>query len=269
MELSMFLLPILGIFVGVMVTFIGGGGGAVYIPLLMFFLGCTLREAVPISLATMVITSFVGSISHYRHGNVQLKGAAIAVLGALIGTGLGTYISTISPESILERAFGVLMLIMIFPMYLEIKDKKRKALSKEFPHVACVLDNLFEHGYFLAIMIFIIGLVSGTFTGIFGVSGVATLIVGFYLIKVRPKIIVGTSVFILFFKALSGLLWHLPTADINWEVVILLGLGTSIGGFLGPGLLSKIHHEKAENMLDIVFICIIAGLGILFLVKPV
>ena len=65
MELSLFLLPILGIFVGFLVTFIGGGGGAIYIPLLMFGLGFTFKEAVPISLATMIFTSFFNAVTSF------------------------------------------------------------------------------------------------------------------------------------------------------------------------------------------------------------
>lgn len=268
-DLSLLLLPILGVFVGFLVTFIGGGGGAIYIPLLMFGLGFTFKEAVPISLATMIFTSLFGSISHYREGNVHLKGGMLAVAGAILGTGFGTFISVIAPELILQRAFGVLMLIMIYPMYLEVKGRKEELTAEEISEEIHILDNPFQHGSFVTIMIFLIGFASGTSAGLFGVSGVVSLIVGFYLIGIKPKVIVGTSIFILFFKALSGLLWHLSYSGVNWTIVILLGIGTSTGGLLGPVILSRIHHEKAENMLEIIFIGIIATLGIIFLFNPV
>lgn len=269
MDISQLLLPILGVFVGFLVTFIGGGGGAIYIPLLVFGFGLTLKEAVPISLATMIFTSFFGSISHYKQGHIHLRGGALAVAGALIGTGIGTYISTLAPEWILQRAFGVLMFIMIYPMYLEIKGRKQRETSKELTEDIHILDHPFQHGLFMAIMIFLIGMVSGTSAGLFGVSGVVTLIVGFYLIGIKPKVIVGTSIFILFFKALSGFLWHMKLAHVNWTIVLLLALGTSTGGFFGPWVLAKLHSEKAENFLEKVFIAIIAVLGFLFLFKPI
>ena len=266
---ALFLLPFLGIFVGFLVTFIGGGGGAIYIPLLVFGFGMTMKQAVPLSLATMIFTSFFGSISHYKQGHIHWRGGILAVCGALIGTGLGAYISTIASELVLRRAFGILMFIMIYPMYLEIKGRKQRETSKELIEDIHILDHPFQHGWFITIMIFLIGMASGTAAGLFGVSGVVTLIVGFYLIGVKPKVIVGTSIFILFFKALSGFLWHLSLAHINWTIVLLLALGTSIGSFFGPFVLSKIHHEKAENMLEKIFIVIIAVLGFLFLFKPI
>ena len=152
----------------------------------------------------MIFTSLFGSISHIKHKNVHWKGGLLAVAGALIGTGLGTHISTIAPELILTRAFGILMFIMVYPMWIEMSSKHEKLDDEEMSRNIHILANPFSHGWFITIMIFLIGLGSGTAAGLFGVSGVVTLIVGFYLIGVKAKVIVGTSIFILFFKALSG-----------------------------------------------------------------
>lgn len=267
MDWMIYLLPIIGFFTGFLVTFMGGGGGAVYIPLLVLVFGLHFKDAVPISLATMIFTSFSGSISHYRQGNVHLRGGILASVAAVIGTGLGTYISTIAPEALLQKAFGLLLLVMIYPMWLEIKGRREKISERELEEEIHILEHPFDHGKFITFMIFFTGLTSGTSAGLFGVSGVVTLIVGFYLIGVKAKVIVGTSIFILFFKALSGFLWHIAFSGVNWMIVILLALGTSTGGFIGPIILSGMHHEKAENMLEWIFIGIIAVLGIIFLTR--
>ena len=191
----------------------------------------------------------------------------MASIASILGTGFGTYISTIAPETILQRAFGLLLLAMIYPMWLEIRGRKEKLDREELEKEIHILEHPFDHGRFIASMIFLTGFASGVSAGLFGVSGVVTLIVGFYLIGVKAKVIVGTSIFILFFKALSGFLWHIAFSDINWTIVILLSLGTAIGGFIGPIVLERMHHEKAENMLEWVFIGIIAVLAIIFLTR--
>ena len=152
-------------------------------------------------------------------------------------------------------------------MLLEMRARKERSTREEISQEVHILDHPFSHGLPTVFAIFSIGLCSGVMSGLFGVSGVVTLVVGFYLIKIKPKIIVGTSIFILFFKALSGFLWHLPTAEINWEIVLFLALGTSVGGMLGPKILTKFKHEKVESALEKIFIVIIIALGILFLVK--
>lgn len=166
------------------------------------------------------------------------------------------------------------MLILTYPMYLEMRsiesidgEESEKKTLREIN----ILEHPFSHGFFITTMIFIIGLFSGISAGLFGVSGVVSLIVGFYLIKIKPKIIVGTSVFILFFKALSGFLWHIPLMEVNlrWDIILLLGLGTSTGGLLGPWLLSIVHHKRAEQILEIIFVVIVAGIGFVFLFKPI
>jgi uncharacterized membrane protein YfcA len=265
--MPLYLLPVLGVFVGAFVTFIGGGGGAIYIPLLVFLLGLTFKEAVPVSLATMIFTSFFGSISHYRQGHVHLRGGLLSAAGAIIGTGIGTYISTVAPELGLRKAFGILMLATIYPMYIEMRARQQAEPAEEIAREVDLLEHPVRHGARVTAMILLIGVVSGTSAGLFGVSGVVTLIVGFYLIGIAPTVIVGTSIFILLFKAVSGLLWHLAAGPVDWAIVLWLGAGTSIGGFLGPEILARMHSEKAENLLEGVFLVIVALLGIVFLVK--
>ena len=266
--MPLYVLPVIGIFVGAFVTFIGGGGGAIYIPLLVFLCGLSFKEAVPVSLATMIFTSFFGSISHYRQGHVHLKGGLLTAAGAVFGTGIGTYISTVAPELVLRKAFGVLMLLMIFPMYMEIQARRKAEPAEEIARDVDLLEHPFRHGLPKAVGIVLIGLVSGTAAGVFGVSGVVTLIVGFYLIGITPTIIVGTSIFILLFKAASGLLWHMATGPVYWPAALWLGLGTSIGGFLGPEILARMHSKTAENVLETIFLVIVVALGILFLTRP-
>jgi len=262
-------LVVVGIFIGLMVTLIGGGGGALKIPILVFGFGLTLKQSAPISLISMIFTSFFGSVSHIRHKNVHFQGGLLAVTGTLIGTGVGVFIHGLINELVLARSFGILMFLMIYPMWVKMRSKHEKLNSQEICREVCILQHPFRYGWFITAMIFFIGLISGISAGLFGVSGVVTLIVGFYLIGIKPKVIVGTSIFILLFKSLSGLFWYAMSTSLSWDIIIALGVGNSIGALLGPGLLAKFDTEKVEFYLERAFIGIIILLGILFLFKKV
>jgi len=66
-----YLLPFIGFLIGLLVTLIGGGGGIFYVLLLTIFYKVDMPTAVSTSLATIIPTTFVASISHHRSGNLR------------------------------------------------------------------------------------------------------------------------------------------------------------------------------------------------------
>lgn len=63
-------LPVLliGFAVGCFSSFFGVGGGIIAVPLLVFFLGCTMQQAVGNSSALMVVSALTGTASYVAHG---------------------------------------------------------------------------------------------------------------------------------------------------------------------------------------------------------
>jgi hypothetical protein len=67
------LLPAVGFLVGFLVSLVGGSGGVFYVPLLILGFGVDPRIAVTTSLATMVPTAIIGSLSHREFGNLNVR----------------------------------------------------------------------------------------------------------------------------------------------------------------------------------------------------
>jgi uncharacterized membrane protein YfcA len=65
-------LPLIGLAIGLLVTIFGGGGGFFYVPILILLFHVPTQLAVATSLAATIPTVIVGSIEHYRKGNINL-----------------------------------------------------------------------------------------------------------------------------------------------------------------------------------------------------
>ena len=112
--------PIIGIglVAGVVSSMFGVGGGIILVPLLIFLLNFDIHEAVGTSLLIIIPTVLVGASVHYRLGNVNLVVALFVIVGGVIGAWIGAHIAEMTQSVYLEKAFGLLLLIISLNMIL-------------------------------------------------------------------------------------------------------------------------------------------------------
>jgi hypothetical protein len=103
-----------GLVIGVLSGLTGVGGGVFIVPTLVLGFGLVQRVAQGTSLVAILPTAAVGAITHYRHGNVDVRAAGwIAVAGvpaALIGAGLALWL----PVRVLAGLFGLFLIYAAF-----------------------------------------------------------------------------------------------------------------------------------------------------------
>lgn len=252
----LWLLPI-GAVIGLLVTVFGGGGGFFYVPILTLLFHVPTQLAAATSLAATIPTVIVGSIEHYRNGNVDVRVGVIFGVAGLIGAFLGAYISTLVSSDLLRKLFGAYALALTVPMVLTSKNrlKQSKDAAREkrpFTASKAVLSSLF-------------GLLSGVMAGLFGTSGTASIVAGLYILGLPVTVVVGTSVVVVLFNAVSGLAGHLLVGQLNLALLLFLGVGSAIGGFFGPKILAKINVQTLEKVYGILFIALVIVLGVIML----
>ena len=101
------LLPLIGFIIGLAGTMLGGGGGFFFLPILTLLLGVPPHIAVATSLAATIPIGFVGSIEHYRKGNVDTKTGLLFAVAGIVGAFAGTGMSKMLTGRQLKVAFGV------------------------------------------------------------------------------------------------------------------------------------------------------------------
>ncbi|MFH1222138.1 MAG: sulfite exporter TauE/SafE family protein [Candidatus Micrarchaeota archaeon] len=98
--------------------FLGIGGGALLVPLLMKVRRIPLKKAVPTSLAMIAIYAIPGALTHYFMGNIDLAVVAVLVVGCIIGANVGARMATKIDEKkhrqLLATLLVLLGLILIF-----------------------------------------------------------------------------------------------------------------------------------------------------------
>jgi uncharacterized membrane protein YfcA len=102
----------IGVAAGVLGGLLGLGGGVLFVPGLVIFLGLSQHQAEATSLMAIVPVALVGAIAQDRQGNVcrpdALRMGVVSILGAATGVALANVLS----GAVLRIAFALLMLLI-------------------------------------------------------------------------------------------------------------------------------------------------------------
>jgi uncharacterized membrane protein YfcA len=102
----------IGLAAGVLAGLLGLGGGVLFVPGLVIFLGLSQHQAEATSLLAIVPVALVGALAQDRQGNVcrpdALRMGVISIVGAAAGVALANVLS----GAVLRTAFALLILLI-------------------------------------------------------------------------------------------------------------------------------------------------------------
>lgn len=102
----------IGFAAGVVAGMLGVGGGVLFVPALVIFVGLGQVEAEATSLLAIVPVAAVGAWRQHGYGNVRPKDGLVLGLLAIPGAALGVLIVNAVPERAVEVGFAALMLLV-------------------------------------------------------------------------------------------------------------------------------------------------------------
>lgn len=252
-------LPLFGFIVGLFGALIGGGGGFFFLPLLIIFFDVPAQVAVPTSLAATIPICLAGSIGHYRKNNLDIRTGLIFMSAGIFGAMSGATVTSLVTPTQLRIAFGVysiaLALQMLANQYLERKAKKEGEELRKFSKKEKTFKGV-VYGFF-----------SGIVTGTFGTSGIAPVMAGMFALRMPLRLVIGTSLMVIFGNTLSALGAHFVVGQIDLTLVYLLTIGTVVGALVGPHVLSGVSVEKAEAPVRRWYALGMAAFGLLMIVS--
>jgi 6-phospho-3-hexuloisomerase len=116
---STILYILIGATAGVLSGVLGIGGGIILVPALVLLIGLTQHEAQG---TTMILLTapfgLLAALTYYQSGYVDLKIAAILGVGFFFGAFIGAKIAINVPNVVLEKVFGVVLLLVALKMLL-------------------------------------------------------------------------------------------------------------------------------------------------------
>ena len=252
------LLPVIGFIIGMFGTMLGGGGGFFFLPLLTLVIGVPPHVAVATSLAATLPICVVGSLGHYRKGNVDVKAGAIFIVAGVIGAFSGAGITSLLTAKQLKVSFGVYAILIALNLIYTTWKKKREeagAQASEGSKTGKVGKGSFY------------GLSAGLIAGTFGTSGTAPVIAGLFALRLPLKLVIGTSLLVVLVNTLFAVSAHFIVGEFDLTVVWLLSSGSVIGALLGTRLISKANVEKKENKVRYIYALVMIGIGVLMMLS--
>jgi hypothetical protein len=111
-----------GLAAGMLSGLVGVGGGVLFVPGLVLFLGVSQLEAVATSLLAIVLVAAVGAWRQSGYGNLRLREGLLIGLLAPIGVLAGTVAANAVGERALELSFAAFQLFFAFRLTRRILD---------------------------------------------------------------------------------------------------------------------------------------------------
>lgn len=229
----------LGVTVGFLLGFFGGGGSLLAVPALVWGVGLAPQVSIAVSLAVVAPAAALGGATHARAGNVALRTAALFGAPAIAASYLAALLGRHIPDRPLLAGFSLLAAAAAVRMFL--RPPVASDLPPNTPRAMAA------------------GAVVGSITGLFGVGGgfiaVPALLLG---LKLPMSKAVGTSLVVVAATAIAGLLARV--ADLYFDPVLIGFGGMALLGVVGGSVASRlIRPDRLRKGFAVVLILVAVG----------
>jgi hypothetical protein len=112
-RVSVPMMSYVGFLLGLAAGLMGIGGGVLLMPVLLYGLGLTLRNAAGTGILLLVATSATGTFAQAVRGYVSLPLAMAILMGSSVGSQLGTLSTHVFPSRTLRLLFGFLLVLTV------------------------------------------------------------------------------------------------------------------------------------------------------------
>jgi hypothetical protein len=257
------LLPILGLLIGVLASLTGVGGGAIIVPILSLLYAFTPASAVGTSLAAIVFTAVAATVTYWRQKRIFFRIGVIVSFATAPGAVIGAYLTEVVSATFLGVAFSVFLMIVAIKILTEITPRRRRDKKIDI-EIQGSENDLFNYKRSRLYLAFALGFVSGVISGLLGVGGGIVLVpLLIFILELDIHVAVATTMFTMIFTALAGVTQHFLLGNVNFEVALMLGVGSILGTQIGAYL-----YKRASNtLLRGVFAVILLAISVEMIIK--
>jgi uncharacterized membrane protein YfcA len=244
-------LLMLGIGGGFLSGLLGLGGAIFMIPLLLYvpsFLGVghlDMKQVAAISMVQVLSASLSGLVVH--HKNRFVSKSLLLYMGAFnaVGNLAGSIFSKYTRSAFLLAIFATMAVIASIVMFIPKKEQGED-----------IAPDAVQYNKPFALLI---SLMIGSFGGMVGAPGAFIYIPAMiYLLNIPTRIVIGSTLGIVFLGALTGTIGKMATGQIIWPYAIALVIGTVPGAQIGGRVSKKVNTRYLR--LAIAVIIAVTGL---------
>lgn len=196
------------------------------VSLLTIGFGLDIHQAVGTALASMLVVSISGTISHYREGNINTMAGVTVGLFGMVGAVLGANVGQSIPEHVLQLMAGLALWFLAFLVWLRTRLIGKGTLVQDHPEAVPTRKVLGGAG--------VLGLSGGVASAFFGVGMAPFIQLGMLTVfRLSLARTIGTTMLALVFISLSGSLALAQHGDVSFKHLIGVTIGMMAGSFVG------------------------------------
>ena len=234
---------------GLVASFLSGllgiGGGLVLTPLLLYLPPLLGGAAIPVKIVTgltivqAISGSVLGTIRHRAYGNVSPRLVWLMGPPSALSSLVGAFVSRDTPDNVILLIFAILAFAGAVMLLLPVTPRHESA----------------EHVRADPRLAIPIALVLGFFGGIVGIGGIAFIIAALvYVLRVPPRIAIGSSLGIGLFAATAALVGKAATAQIDPPLAAIVFVSALVASPVGAAVSVRTQPRALLAILSIVVI---------------
>ncbi len=250
-----------GALAGAFGALLGLGGGVLIVPLLTLGFGLSFREAVAISLMSVITTSSAGAAVYLRRGLANLRLGMTLELATAIGGLAGGFAAFLLSDRVLAGAFALLLAYTAFSMMRGAGSDSidRPALPDGGgpDAVEAYESSLGGPGYRVRNLPLGMGLsvVAGVVSALLGVGGGTVKVPAMHLVMGIPlRVAVATSGLMIGVTASASAIVYLVRGAVDPYVAGPI----VVGAFVGASGASRLSHRVPVDVLRLLFVAVLA-----------
>lgn len=235
----------IGLVGGVLSGLFAIGGGIIMVPLLTTFAKINQRVAAATSLASLIPTSIVGTVTYLIVGEVDLLAAGFVSAGAIVGAIVGSALLKRIPLTWLRWMFIVFVLLVAARLFFITPER------------GAPLD----FSALIAVEYVVLGLLMGILSALFGIGGgiiaVPALISVFAMSDLVAK---GTSLAVMIPTSAVGTFTNWRNRTVDVRVGLVLGISAAVASVPGAALALALPPRVSSVLFGILLIAVAAQL---------
>lgn len=248
---------------GLVIGFVGGMVGLV-LGVVRFPVVMSVESSVSITAGTNLGVSTLGAITaairHYRQKNVQFRAFLFLGISGAAGAFIGSFLTSYFPVALLFMAIG---LVVTYESFVLIKGSRIKTKALENINEIKVHGTVPTREILVPSKNRLIFLESIIGFGIGFLGGVVGLVLGsirmpamISILKMEPKVAVGTNLAASSVMGISGMIGHVINNNIDYLVLTVMGSAAMVGGYLGARYTNRFSDRSLKRIIGIVLIVV-------------
>jgi len=246
------LLSLLGLgAAGYAIGFVGGMVGLVLgvirLPVVYFY-GLSPAMAAGTNIGVSAVGAVAGSVRHVAEGRVDYGVLVIMAASSAIGAFIGAYYSWAIAPWLLLLMIG----LVVSNEGFSLARTPRANASDRHGIERAVRVGPSRVAKELALG-FAIGLLGGMVGLILGTLRLPAMI---RVLKMDPRIAVGTNLSVGAIMGVSGFVGHMISRDVEWGIFLAMGIGAMIGGYMGAKYTGRVEAYRLKRMIGYVMLAV-------------